>query len=262
MGFDYRTSIGLGNRLLEDTNKTFCVPGARRKEQRPHKRLSQTCLWASRSLPGGGMDQSGLWLGLGRWLQQWCVSPFEGGLPPYHGLASGQTTGRGHSPTHQHEIRLKIYWAWPLDCKEIQPVHPKGNQSWILIGRTDIEAETPILWPPDAKNWLIWKDPNAGKDWRQEEKGTDRGWDGWMASPMQWTWVWVSSGSWWWTGGPGVLQSMGSQRVRQNWATELNWAWPHPLEPDYQEPDYPTASLSHQEASTSLFSLSIRGQTK
>ena len=60
----------------------------------------------------------------------------------------------------------------PLDCKEIQPVHPKGNQFWILIGRTDAEAKTPILWPPDAKNWLIWKDPDAGKDWRQEEKGT------------------------------------------------------------------------------------------
>ena len=60
----------------------------------------------------------------------------------------------------------------PLDCKEIQPVHPKWNQSWIFIGRTDAEAETPTLWPPDAKNWLIWKDPNAGKDWRQEEKGT------------------------------------------------------------------------------------------
>ena len=59
----------------------------------------------------------------------------------------------------------------PLDCKEIQPVHPKGNESWIFIGRTDVEAETPILWPPDVKNWLIWKDPDAGKDWRQEEKG-------------------------------------------------------------------------------------------
>ena len=60
----------------------------------------------------------------------------------------------------------------PLDCKEIQPVHPKVNQSWILTGRTDAEAETPILWPPDEKNWLIWKDPDAGKDWRQEKKGT------------------------------------------------------------------------------------------
>ena len=59
----------------------------------------------------------------------------------------------------------------PLDCKEIQLVYPKGNQSWIVIGRTDAEAEVPILWPPDSKNWLIWKDPDAGKDWRQEEKG-------------------------------------------------------------------------------------------
>ena len=59
-----------------------------------------------------------------------------------------------------------------LDCKEIQSVHPKGNQSWILIGRTDAESEAPILWPPDVKNWLIGKDPDAGKDWRQEEKGT------------------------------------------------------------------------------------------
>ena len=68
-------------------------------------------------------------------------------------------------------------WCWrrlesPLDHKEIQPVHPKGNQSGIFIGRTDVEAETPILWPPDAKSWLIWKDPDSGKDWGQEEKGT------------------------------------------------------------------------------------------
>ena len=59
----------------------------------------------------------------------------------------------------------------PLDCKEIQPVHPKGDQSWVFIGRTDVEAETPILWPPHARSWLIWKDLDAGKDWKQEEKG-------------------------------------------------------------------------------------------
>ena len=110
----------------------------------------------------------------------------------------------------------------PLDCKEIQPVHPKGNQSWVFIGRTDAEAETPKLWPPDAKNWLIWKGPDAGKDWRQKEKGVT-GWDGWMASPTQWAWVWVNFRSWWGTGNPGVLQSMELQRVRHNWATELNW---------------------------------------
>ena len=68
----------------------------------------------------------------------------------------------------------------PLDCKEIQPVHPKENQSWIFIGRTDAEAETPILWPPDAKNWLIWKVPDAGEDGRQEEKGMKEDeMDGW-----------------------------------------------------------------------------------
>ena len=111
----------------------------------------------------------------------------------------------------------------PLDCKEIQPVHPKGDQSWVFTGRSDIEAEAPILWPPDVKSWLIWKDPDAGKDWGQEEKGTteDKMDDGWMASPTRWTWVWVDSRSWWWTGKPGVLQSMGSQRIGHDWATEL-----------------------------------------
>ena len=81
---------------------------------------------------------------------------------------------------HKESWALKNWCFWtvvlektlesPLDCKEIKPVHPKGNHSWIFIGRTD--AETPILWPPDAKNWLIGKDPNTGEDWRQEEKGT------------------------------------------------------------------------------------------
>ena len=69
-------------------------------------------------------------------------------------------------------------WS-PLDCKEIQPVHPKGNKSWIFIGRTDAEAETPILWPPDAKNWLIWKDPAVGKDWGQEKGTTEHEMVGW-----------------------------------------------------------------------------------
>ena len=111
----------------------------------------------------------------------------------------------------------------PLDCKEIQPVHPKGDQSWVFIGRTDVEAKTPIIWPPDTKKWLIWKDPDARKDWRAGGEGDDRGWDCCMASMTQWTWVWVSSGSWWWTGKPGVLQSMGLQRVGHDWATELYW---------------------------------------
>ena len=112
----------------------------------------------------------------------------------------------------------------PLDCKEIQLVHPKGNESWIFNGRTDAEAETPIPWPPDAGNWLIWKEPDAGKDWRWEEKGmAEDEMVGWHHSLTQWTWVWVSSGNWWQTGKPGVLKSMGSQRAGHDWVTELNW---------------------------------------
>ena len=114
----------------------------------------------------------------------------------------------------------------PLDCKEIQPVHPKGNQSWIFIGRTDVEAEIPILWPPDVKNWLTGKDPDARKDWRQEEKGMTEdetvGWHRWLNGLE---FVWESSRSWWWAGKPGVLQSMESQRFRHNWVTELNWKY-------------------------------------
>ena len=109
---------------------------------------------------------------------------------------------------------LRVSWT----AREIQPVHPKGNQSWILTGRTDAEAKTPILWSPDAKNWFIWKDPDAGEDWRQEEKGTT-GWDGWMASPTRWTWVWGGLRSWWWTGKPGVLQSIRSQ----SWTRLSDW---------------------------------------
>ena len=118
-------------------------------------------------------------------------------------------------------VVLKKSLESSLDCKEIQPVHPKGNQLWIFIGRTD--AEAPILWPPDAKSQLIGKDPDAGKDWRREEKGmTEDEMVGWL-SPTPWTWVWVSSRSWWWTERPGLLLSMGSQRAGHDWVTELNW---------------------------------------
>ena len=99
----------------------------------------------------------------------------------------------------------------PLDSMEIKRVNPKGNQLWIFIGRTYTEA--PILWPPDAKHQLIGKDTVARKDWEQEESGRQRK-RCWMASLTQWTWVWANSRSCWQTGNPGVLQSMGSQRVR------------------------------------------------
>ena len=111
--------------------------------------------------------------------------------------------------------------ASPLDCKEIQPVHPKGDQCWVFFGRTNAEAETPILWPPHAKSWLIGKDPDSWERLGAGGEGDDRGWDGWMASPTRCTWIWVNSGSWRWTGRPGVLRFMGLQRVGHDWATEL-----------------------------------------
>ena len=114
----------------------------------------------------------------------------------------------------------------PLDSKEIQPVHPKGNQFWIFIGRTDAEAET--SWNSNTlatwcKELTRLKRPWCWERLKAGGEGDDRGWDGWMASPTPWTWVWVNSRSWWWTGRPGVLQSIGLWRVRHNWVTELNW---------------------------------------
>ena len=117
-------------------------------------------------------------------------------------------------------------WCWrrllrvPWTAK--RSVHPKGDHSCVFIGRTVTEAEAPIFWPPDAKNQLI------GKDWCWERlraggEGDNREWNGWMASPTQWTWVWVDSTSWWWTGRPGVVRFMGLQRVGHDWATDLNW---------------------------------------
>ena len=120
----------------------------------------------------------------------------------------------------------------PLDCKEIQQVCPKGDQSWVFIGRTDSETETPILWPPDVKSWLIWKDPDAGKDWGQEEKGTTEdemvGWHHRLK-----TWVWVNSGSWWWTGKPVSCNPCGHK--------ELDWLSD---QTDLNEVDEPRASYA------------------
>ena len=109
----------------------------------------------------------------------------------------------------------------PLDCKEIQAVHPKGDQSWVFIGRTDAEAETPITLATWYEELTHWKRPWCWEGLRAGGEGDDRGRDGWMASPTRSTWVWVNSGSWWWTGRPGVLQYMGSKRVGHDWATEL-----------------------------------------
>ena len=109
----------------------------------------------------------------------------------------------------------------PLDCKEIQPVHPKGDQSWVFIGRTDAEAETPILWPPDVKSWLIWKDSDAGKDWGQEEKGTTED------EMVGWHHQLDGHGFGWTPGvgnGQGGLACCGSWGRKESDATELlNW---------------------------------------
>ena len=152
----------------------------------------------------------------------------------YLGNKSPSSQSYGFSSSHEWMWKLDHKESWvpknwcfwtvvlqktlesPLDCKETKPVNPKGNQSWIFIKRTDAEAEATILWPPDMKNRLKGEDPYAGKDWRQEEKGTTEDEIGWMASPTWWTWVRASLRIWWWTGKPGVLQSMGLQRVGQD----------------------------------------------
>ena len=109
----------------------------------------------------------------------------------------------------------------PLGCKEIQPVHPKGDQSWVFIGRPDVEADTPILWPPDAKGWLIWKDPDAGKDWEQEEKRT-------IENEMVGWHHWLNGHGFGWTpgvgDGQGGLACCGSWGLKESDMTEwLNW---------------------------------------
>ena len=114
-------------------------------------------------------------------------------------------------------VVLKKTLESPLDSKEIQPVHPKGNQSWLSIGRTEAEFETLIFWPPDAKNWLTGKDPDAGKDWREQQRM--RWLDGITDSKDM---SWVNTWSWQWTAKPGVLQSMGLQRFRHAWVIEVN----------------------------------------
>ena len=115
----------------------------------------------------------------------------------------------------------------PLDCKEIQPVHPKGNQSWIFVGRTDARS-----WNSNTLACWCEKLTHLNRPWCWERlraggEGDDREWDGWVASLTRCTWVCVDSGSWWWTGRPAVLRFVGSQRVRHDWANELNWTEVH-----------------------------------
>ena len=113
--------------------------------------------------------------------------------------------------------------SWEFRGLQGDPTSPfKGDQSWVFFGRTDAKAETAVLWPPHAEltHWKrLWCLERLGAGGHRD----DREWDGWMASPTQWTWVWVDSGSWWWTGRPVVLQSVGSQRIGQDWVNEVNW---------------------------------------
>ena len=137
---------------------------------------------------------------------------------------SSQSNGFSSSHVWMWELDHKESWALKNWCFWTEKTR-RSNLSTLKeistehsIGRSD--AEDPIFWPPDAKSWLIEKDPDAGKDWGQEEKGMTE--DEMAASLTRWTWVWVNSGSWWWIGTPGVLQSMGSQRVGHDCVTELN----------------------------------------
>ena len=150
----------------------------------------------------------------------------------------------------QSEIWVPALWG--PSCKHLRHHHQSGTTVYLRMTSHALLPRTPLvlarkdtrksmsqrIFFPEAwfghicSSWVLLLlsafslapgDPDAGKDWRREERGDNRGWDGWMASLTQWTWVWVNSGSWWWAGKPGVLQSMGSQRVGHDWETELNW---------------------------------------
>jgi len=167
-----------------------------------------------------------------------CQSPLSMGFlrqENWSGLPFPSPAGFSSSHVWMWELDHKEGWApknwcfWtvvlektlesPLDSKEIKPVNPKGNQSWIFIARTVAEAEAPILWPPDVKDWPLEKTLMLGKIEGRRGRGQQRT-KIWMASQTRGTWVWGISRSWWWTGRPGVLQTTGSQRVGYDWVTE------------------------------------------
>jgi len=195
--------------------------------------------------PGGSVynvGDSGSIPGWGRspWRRKWQSTPVllpgkshgQSSLVGYSpwGRTESDTTERLHVHVHVHvqmwELDRKEGWVLkncyfqtvllektlgsPLDCKEIRPINPKGNQPWMFIGRVDAEAEA-LLWPPNGKSLPIGKRPWCWERLKAGGEGDDREWDGWMASPIQWTWVWAKCRRWWRTGRPGVMQSTGSQ---------------------------------------------------
>ena len=134
-------------------------------------------------------------------------------------------------------VVLEKTFESPLDCNKIKTVNPKGNQFWIYIGRADVESEASIIWPPDVKNWLTGKDPEARQDWRQEEKGMTEdemvGWHHWLdGQEFRWT-LGVGDGQGSLAWGSKELD-MGLQRVGHDWATELNWGAEERTWPQYQ----------------------------
>ena len=144
------------------------------------------------------------------------------GLPSGHKRLWERDGKKGRAPRNWcfQTVVLEKMPESSLNSKEIKSVNLNGNQPWILIERIDAEAEAPVFWSSDVNSQLIRKVPDAeGKTEGRRRKGI-RGWDGWKASPIQWIWTWANFGSWWGTERPGVLQSMGSQRVRYDWATE------------------------------------------
>ena len=194
--------IFLGSKISVDDNFSHEIKGLapwKKSYDKPRQHQKQTHYFANKGLSSHsyGFSSSHVWM--------WELDYKEGWVPKNWCFWTGVLAKTLESP---------------LDFKTIKPVNPKGNQSIIFIGRNEAEAEAPILWPLDVKSWLIRKDLDAGKDWRQEEKGSTEdemvGWHHWLDGH----WVWVSSWSCWWTGKPVMLQSMWSQRVGHDLRTK------------------------------------------